>query len=135
MRNKTLSKVMAVFMMSAVLLGSASVADAKSAPTDFGIMTYSLKKTTTDDAKKVVAKTTMPVDSKVYSYVKTTLEVQINSTGSKILEGSILSPYEKNTEITAKVTSKNYSGVILAAFSCHEVVGKTSTEQYLADTF
>ena len=131
MKNKTLSKIMAVVMMSAVLLNSNMVANAKTASTDFGTMTYSLTTGKNSSGKTATAKTSMPANSKTYSYVRTKLEVQINSTGAKILQGDVKGYYKKNTKITATAkTIKSYNVTKLAVFSCHEVVGRTSTERY-----
>jgi hypothetical protein len=136
MIKKNLSKIISVVIMSIIVLGPASIVNAKTVNTDFGTMTYSLTKSNnSSNYKKAVAKTSMPSDSKVFSYIKTTLEIQKNSTGSKLLEGNAMDTYNKGKTTNAKVESKYYDVTELAAFSCHEVVGKGSHEEYLAEVF
>lgn len=129
MKNKILSKIMAALMVSALLLNSNMVANAETANTDFGTMTYSLEKD--KNSPKATATTSMPKNSKVFSYVRTKIEVQINSTGARIIKDDAKANYKANTKIIAIAeVSKDPKITKLAVFSCHEVVGRTSTERY-----
>ena len=142
MRNKVLSKVAAVVMVCAVMLSSVSVAGAqevqpKKAATPYGTMSYLLMKVGAPSAKQkgAMAYTQMPASSKAFSYVRTTMEVQKNSTGKKIQEGSCKANYKANKKVGCEIESRLYRVDKLAAFSCHEVVGKKSKEVYAAITY
>ena len=132
MKKNFLKKALATAIMSVTLVSSSMVANAATASTDFGTMTYSLTKPASNAVK---ASTSMPASSSTYSYVKTTLEVQNNSTGTTLAKDSVKVNYAAGKKITATVTCENLSTTKLAGFSCHEVVGKTACAKYLSKTF
>lgn len=132
MTKKILKKIAATVFMSTMLISSVIVVNASTLKTDYGTMTYSLTKPSSNVVK---ASTSMPADSKTYSYVKTTLEVQDNLTGKTIYIGNTKLDYAKNTKITAIEQAKNLTAKELAAFSCHEVVGKTAYAKYGSKVF
>ena len=137
MKNKILLKITAVMLIGSVTLSYSTIANAKTASTTFGTMTYSLTKITTDSPpyKVIKASTSMPSKSKVFSYVKTTLEIQKNSTGCRINKGDVKTPYTANKKVSNAIEYHGYDGIKYAAFSCHEVVGKGSHEEYLSKAY
>lgn len=132
MRKNILKKIAATVFMSTMLVSSVTVVNAATLKTDFGTMTYSLTKPSSNVVK---ATTSMPANSKTYSYVKTSLEVQDNKTGKTIYKHSTKVNYAKNTKITAIEQAKNLTAKELAAFSCHEVVGRTAYAKYNSRVF
>ncbi len=137
MRNKLISKIAAVVMTCAVALSSVSVVGAqeikpKKVSTPYGTMSYLLTKVGVPSAKQkgAMAYTQMPATNKAYNYVRTTLEVQKNATGKKIHAASCIDKYKANKKVGCEVESRLYRVDKLAAFSCHEVVGKKTKEVY-----
>ena len=130
-KNK-LKKFLAGALMITSIIGTTCVASAATTPTDYGTMTYSLRK---DSSNKLVASTSMPANAKPYSYLRTTLEIQINSTGEKLSWCSHPVSYIPNVRIESRVSSSRSYTCKLAAFGAHEVVGKTGFVKYSSTTF
>lgn len=118
--------------MLTTIIGTTCVASAATAQTDYGTMTYYLKK---NPNNYIVASTYMPANAKPYSYIKTTLEIQINSTGKTIKLHSNPFPYVQNSAQEAIIISDKTYTCKLAAFSAHEVVGKKGFVKYCKTTF
>jgi hypothetical protein len=77
----------------------------------------------------------MPANSKTYSYIRTTMEIQLDSTGETQSWASGKIGYVKNAKVEANITTEKGYSVKLAAFSAHEVVGKQGFVQYCNTTF
>ena len=104
--------------MTASIIGTTCVASAATTQTDYGAMTYYLRKNSNNN---VVASTFMPANAKPYSYIKTTLEIQINSTGKTTRLYSNPFYYIPNSaQEAAIITNKSYT-CKMAAISAHEM--------------
>ncbi|RDU24895.1 hypothetical protein [Anaerosacchariphilus polymeriproducens] len=130
MIKKNLKKVMATTLMGLIMLSSTGVVHAATASTVYGKMIYDME----SDYDWVSAWTTMPTGSGRYSYIKTTLEVQDNSTGLTLFKKNSKSTYTYD-ENTTSVYANNMTTTSLAAFSCHEVVGQIAYAKYMSSTF
>ena len=130
-KNK-LKKFLEGALMITSIIGTTGVASAATTPTDYGTMTYSLRK---DSSNKIIASTSMPANAKPYSYLRTTLEIQINSTGERKSWLSGKAGYVPNMFISSTAYSDKGYSCKLAAYSAHEVVGKKGFVKYCSTTF
>ena len=130
-KNK-MRKVLAGVLMATTIVGSSCVANAATTSTSFGTMSYGIQKYSNNT---IHAYTSMPATSKKYSYIRTTLEVQVNSTGEKFAWVSNPVPYSSTKPAYAGIVSSKSFTTRLAAFTAHEVVGKSSTVKYLSTTY
>lgn len=130
--KKTIKKLLVGAVMTASIIGTTCVASAATTKTPYGTMKYYLGKRANN---YIVASTTMSANSKRYSYIKTTLEVQDNNTGKTRRFIPAKLEYTPNCKVTATaISDKPYKGKF-AAFSAHEVVGKTAFVKYCSTTY
>lgn len=118
--------------MTASIIGTTCVASAATTKTPYGTMKYYLEKRSNN---YVVSCTSMPANSKKYSYIKTTLEIQDNNTGKTVGAAPSKVKYTPNRVNVAMVVSNKPYKRKFAAFSAHEVVGKTAFVKYCSTLY
>lgn len=122
-------KKMRIFAVVSALMISASIPTmaASVSTSEFGTFTYNLTKS----GNSVTASTSI---TKCTSSTKliTTLEVQNNATGAKIVSGTATKTGVKSASVVKAV---NNTSIKLAAFGCHEARGNSSVAKYTSKTF
>lgn len=126
-RNKIVAMTMAlsIGMMGSVVSVSAASKLTPVKNTEFGTFSYGI----IDGNNQVEAKTHV---TKKANKLHTKVEVQINATGKKI--GSADVTLKNGLKNDIKVSKKNIKKN-LAAFSCHEAIGKGNVTKYDAEIF
>lgn len=116
----------AAMALSLCAVGTCVPVSAASVSTsEFGTFTYGLSKSGSTVTAKTQCTKTAPV-------LITTLQVQVNSTGKKVVEATVT---KKNTKTNNIIKAVNTGNVKLAAFSAHEARGRNSVAKYDSEVF
>ena len=133
MKKNMIKKSIATMLAITTLLSSAVTTNASTCNTIYGAMTYTLTK---PETKAVHACTSITCGSKSFSYIRTALEIQYNSTGQTVGQSSSIEKYKKGYTISTNCMVRILdSTTTYAAFSCHEIVGTTAYAKYKCTTF
>lgn len=136
MMKKFPKKLVALVTVMVLLTGGITTVNAETLATIYGTMGYYLRNPATNE---VTAYTQMSAIDKekgtAYSYIRTTLEVQKNSTGERLYKGYKKSEFKYNAVVFSFIDAINLGTSKKAAFSCHEVVGKKAYAKYNSSVF